>query len=311
MSTIYRFPHGSSVFSQQNFCRNAVSGVLLGCYFPESYFRKTSRSRNFAHRKENRCHATINQHTNRSSIEFHALSPFGLRESIKNAPQPDERTVKLGKTLRTLQEQLPTLLQKPLPPQMLSPNITLNLFPSTHPHLPSVTGRVAYSAALWTSPIAWGRLPLISNVRLEILSERMIRPDRLSKSSCNSRTEKLVVRWRTVSKSNQQSTGTFSQITRRNEGVEKLTEWFGAGRSGDNGKEFTGLFIFEFDEEGRVLTHTIEHAQESGQWERGVGAKVVGLTDWLLGGMKGDEHRERAPFPAFCDGKSEQSTGIK
>jgi hypothetical protein len=60
-------------------------------------------------------------------------------------------------------------------------------------------------------------------------------------------------------------------------------------------REFTGLFIFEFDREGRILSHTIEHVQESGQWERGVGAKVVGLTDWLLGGMRGGEE----PCPAF------------
>ncbi|KAL2259445.1 hypothetical protein VTK26DRAFT_6889 [Humicola hyalothermophila] len=65
---------------------------------------------------------------------------------------------------------------------------------------------------------------------------------------------------------------------------------------GASDKEFTGLFIFDFDREGRILTHTIEHVQEGGQWEKGVGAKVVGLTDWLLGGMRGGD----APCPAFA-----------
>ncbi len=74
---------------------------------------------------------------------------------------------------RILQERLPTLLQSPLPQEILSPNISLHLFPSTHPHLPTVSGRVAYIAALWTSPIAWNRVPIVGNVKLEILSERM------------------------------------------------------------------------------------------------------------------------------------------
>jgi len=66
-------------------------------------------------------------------------------------------------------------------------------------------------------------------------------------------------------------------------------------------KEFTGLFIFEFDREGRILHHTIEHMQQGGQWEKGVGAKVVGLTDWLLGGIKGGGTAGGGPVaPAFA-----------
>ncbi|KAH6850863.1 hypothetical protein B0I37DRAFT_404607 [Chaetomium sp. MPI-CAGE-AT-0009] len=91
-----------------------------------------------------------------------------------NNKPPDDRKVKLGKTLRILQAHLPTLLQSPPPQGILSPRITLHLFPSTHPHLPTVSGRVAYTAALWSSPIAWNRLPLVGNVRLHILSERML-----------------------------------------------------------------------------------------------------------------------------------------
>lgn len=55
----------------------------------------------------------------------------------------------------------------------------------------------------------------------------------------------------------------------------------------DDKKEFTGLFIFDFDEEGRIASHTIEHVERGGRWGNGVGAKVVGLTDWLLGGLRG------------------------
>lgn len=210
-----------------------------------------------------------------------------------------------------MQDRLPTLLQKPLPPEILSSKITLNLFPSTHPHLPSVSGRVAYSAALWTSPIAWGRLPLISNVRLQILSERMIKHARISGPNRNIHMEQLVVRWRTLSKTSDWGTSVLPVGMGSNDNVDKITGWLGSGigsnKPKDETKEFTGLFIFEFDEEGKVLTHTIEHAQEGGNWENGVGAKVVGLTDWLLGGMKGNGRGEGAPCPVFWHGLSDQN----
>ncbi|CCD46367.1 hypothetical protein BofuT4_P119170.1 [Botrytis cinerea T4] len=198
-------------------------------------------------------------------------------------------------SLRILQERLPTLLQSPLPQEILSPQITLHLFPSTHPHLPTVSGRVAYSAALWTSPIAWGRVPLVGNVKLEILSERMSQT-----SSCRGSTrEQLIVRWKTIGKTKNKGTGGFYKGIGARENVDKITEWLGGGSGEDDSKEFTGLFLFEFDEEGRIWSHTIEHVQEGGNWEKGVGAKVVGLTDWLLGGMKNGRGDEGSPCPAF------------
>lgn len=228
---------------------------------------------------------------------FTGSAPRYLSPPLGQDPQkpPDERTVKLGKTLTILQKRLPTLLQKPLAQEILSPQITLHLFPSTHPHLPTVTGRVAYSAALWTSPIAWGRMPLISNVKLEILSERMIKNSPLSSSN---RKEQLIVRWRTVGKSKGKGMGAFYKGIGSKESVDKITEWLGGGKGEDDAKEFTGLFIFEFDEKGRIVSHTIEHVQEGGNWEKGVGAKVVGLTDWLIGGIKG-RGQEGTPCPAF------------
>lgn len=256
---------------------------------------------------------------------------------------PDERTVKLGKSkcathpsfhlptlrhifkttqtdvfrlaLRILQARLPTLLQSPLPSEILSPQISLHLFPSTHPYLPTVSGRVAYIAALWTSPIAWGRVPIVGNVKLEILSERMVRknPGPLTSSSSLAssgsgsghgvgyRSEQLVVRWRTVGKTRSKAAAS--------EQVDKITEFLGGGGTvKDDSKEFTGLFIFEFDEEGRILRHIIEHVQEGGNWEKGVGARVVGLTDWLLGGLKGKGEGEGTgtPCPAFWHVDREQ-----
>ncbi|KAI5787076.1 hypothetical protein EDC01DRAFT_172267 [Geopyxis carbonaria] len=102
---------------------------------------------------------------------FRATVPLAQNRGDDKQPV-DERTLQLGKTIRILQERMPTLLHTPLPSDILSPHITLHLFPSTHPDLPTVRGRVAYIAALWTAPVAWGRLPG-GSTRLEVLSERM------------------------------------------------------------------------------------------------------------------------------------------
>ncbi|EMR71921.1 hypothetical protein UCREL1_1053 [Eutypa lata UCREL1] len=201
----------------------------------------------------------------------------------KKPMQPDEeRKLNLGKTLRILQERLPTLLQSPLPQEILSPNISLHLFPSTHPYLPVVSGRVAYIAALWTSPIAWNRVPIIGNVKLEILSERMVnQPLHFSPRRAGACTEQLVVKWRTASNKSKDN-----DLSLAEQGEHKLDEALRGSISQGDKKPFTGLFIFEFDRDGKIISHTIEHVDEHGEWEKGVGAKVVGLTDWLLGGIK-------------------------
>jgi hypothetical protein len=187
--------------------------------------------------------------------------------------------------VRILHERLPTLLVSPLPQDILSPQITLRLFPSTHPHLPTVSGKIAYVAALWTSPVAWGRLPLLGNVKLHILSERMIRNGSSPNSVSSSGNEKLVVRWKTCGK----------------EAESKVAQILSRDRSEDEKEEFVGLFIFEFDEEGRLVTHTIEHVEEGGNWDRKT-AKVISVTDWLLGRALGKKD-EDVPGLAlgYCD----------
>lgn len=93
--------------------------------------------------------------------------------------------------------------------------------------------------------------------------------------------EQLIVRWRTTSG---KSIGWRLPFRDLFQASEEQTD-----------KAFTGLFIFEFDSEGRILSHTIEHVQSGGEWQKGVGAKFVGLTDWLLGGMRGGNEG----LPAF------------
>ncbi|KAL6720227.1 hypothetical protein ACLMJK_002148 [Lecanora helva] len=199
---------------------------------------------------------------------------------------PDERTLKLGKTLRILQTRLPTLLASPLPQEILSPHISLHLFPSTHPHLPTVSGRVAYHAALWTAPMAWGRVPIVGNVKLIILSDRVVKNgfDALrSHSSTSVGNERLIVRWKTCGKTKGKGMGALYRGIGASEQVDKITEWLGGDARDD--EEFCGLFIFEFDEEGRISCHTIEHVDQGGNWDKT--SRVVTLTDWLLGRMNG------------------------
>ncbi|KAL7275190.1 hypothetical protein RUND412_001889 [Rhizina undulata] len=191
----------------------------------------------------------------------------------------DERTLGLGKTLRILQERLPTLLQSPLPTEILSPSISLHLFPTTHPHLPTVRGRVAYIAALWTAPVAWGRLPG-TNVRLEVLSERMIKPSHPGES------EKLIVKWRTSSPS---STTTSSSS---NSNPQKIQ----LGTTAVDDGEFSGLFIFEFDEKGRIQSHTIENADENLGGDQP--SSVITITEWLLKKAAGKE--QEVPAGGFA-----------
>ncbi|CAN9171921.1 hypothetical protein CC77DRAFT_1023007 [Alternaria alternata] len=209
-------------------------------------------------------------------------------------PEPDERgkerlnerNLKLGNTIRVLHDRLPTLLISPLPQDILSPHISLHLFPSTHPHLPTVSGRFAYAAALWTAPVAWGQVPVLGNVKLEILSERMVKNG--ASSASNVRNEKLIVRWQTC-KSEKKDNGQVSDV------VEKITSIVAGSKRPH--QEFTGLFKFEFDEEGRILNHIIEHTEEGQHWDRT--AKVISVTDWLLGRAWG-RREEVSPSLAFA-----------
>lgn len=237
------------------------------------------------------------------------------RSSLASGEKPpDERTLQLGKTVRTLHERLPSLLQSPLPSDILSPQISLHLFPSTHPHLPTVSGRIAYVAALWTAPVAWGRVPLVGNVKLTILSERMVRNGGSTSSGEKWREENLIVKWKTCGKTHHRdaSGGTYQNNDIGNRDPVDRIRSFIAGtttissplprlnNSAGDGKdeEFTGLFIFSFDEQGRIVKHVIEHTEEGGHWDRMT--RVVSVTDWLFGQFNGSKKREQMPELAWC-----------
>lgn len=234
-----------------------------------------------------------------SKLWFTSAAPQRYSGPGYNAdhPPPDERTIKLGKTLRILQERLPSLLASPLPQDILSPHISLQLFPSTHPHLPTVSGKIAYTAALWTAPVAWGRVPVVGNVRLEILSERMVKNGGYGTAK-DARQEKLIVRWKTCAKAQKGEGGQLSET------LEKITKIISKSPQSDD--EFSGLFIFEFDEEGRILNHIIEHIDSGSNMDRT--AKFISVTDWLLGRAWGrSSNGDGTPGLAFARCRTERA----
>ena len=157
--------------------------------------------------------------------------------------------------------------------------------------------------------MAWSSLPLVGNVKLQILSERIVRagtvldPDGCSESESGD--ERLVVRWRTEPRREGHKGGSAGAASKSNKALssspssEKLSHTsakngVNKGLSvllgGDapifklsNEEQFTGLFIFSFDEEGRISSHTIEHADDAGGWDRT--AKFVTLIGKARGSL--------------------------
>ncbi|RDW69142.1 uncharacterized protein DSM5745_08902 [Aspergillus mulundensis] len=303
----------------------SVSSRIIRFYHPRPHARSASSHSPIRHdipRSPAQTHLPLLPSRPGSGFDFKYSLTDDLNPPNDHKP-PDERVIKLGKTLRTLSPLLPTILTNPLPPHILSPSVTLHLFPSTHPHLPTVKGRTLYRAALWAVPVAWSSVPLVGNVKLQILSERIVRGGavrgqqmdsaHVAPKNGDSGDERLVVRWRTErtqststpstpppSEPRKPDAGTRDESkTNTNKGLSVLLGGDAPIFKPSRDDQFTGLFIFSFDEEGRVLTQTIEHAEDAGGWERT--AKFVTLTDWLIGKARGSLD---APQPAglCCSG---------
>lgn len=152
-------------------------------------------------------------------------------------------------------------------------------------------------------------MPLVGNVQLVILSERMVRNGG-SAVTLENREEKLIVKWKTCGKTiHRDGTGGIYRgmgLAVAKDPVEKI-RGFIAGTKDDHlasatgerdSEEFQGIFIFEFDDKGRVMKHTIEHTEEGGHYDRMT--RVVSVTDWLLGRFNG-KRKEEEPALALCE----------
>lgn len=181
--------------------------------------------------------------------------------------------------------------------------------------------------------MAWSSVPLVGNVKLQILSERIVRggtildPEHNDQQDCGD--ERLVVRWKTeprtesrpfhdaenpsaASSQAAQTAGPGTEASQQshlssskngtNRGLSKLLGGEEPIFKLSKEEQFTGLFIFSFDEEGRILTHTIEHADDANGWDRT--AKFVTLTDWLIGKARGTLDPAQTPGLAMgsCEG---------
>lgn len=125
------------------------------------------------------------------------------------------------------------------------------------------------------------------------------------------RDEKLIVKWKTCGRTKHRDGTGGVYKTRglaRRDPVDRIREFI-AGSSADeqavakklegqDEDDFTGIFVFEFDEEGRVVKHVIEHTEEGGDCDRMT--RVVSVTDWLLGRFNG-KGQTRLPELALCE----------
>ena len=139
--------------------------------------------------------------------------------------------------------------------------------------------------------------------------------------------EKLVVRWKTVSNSDTPSTATSSWAASSDSTAPSIPNGNGNGglnRSlskllgGDKpifslgaDSEFSGLFIFSFDKDGKIASHTIEHADENHGCDKT--SRVVTLTDWLLGKARArkSDQEELVPGLAMRACREEWSRGSR
>ena len=152
---------------------------------------------------------------------------------------------------------------------------------------------------------------MVGNVKLKILSERMYKNGGGSgnDSARSTRQERLIVRWRTCKNDESNVTadgaGPLYRGLYRNQASDDGRSKTSQHGDKDNDHEFSGLFVFEFDEHGRILSHMIEHSQEGGNWDKM--PRMINVTDWLLQKAWGKKLDE-APGLAlgYCEVKQDQ-----
>ena len=162
--------------------------------------------------------------------------------------------------------------------------------------------------------MAWGCVPIVGNVKLNILSEKIVRTGFVNLPQVNDKPdlgeEKLVVRWKTEKKNGNgastnaaaNSSAASGNTANGNGGINSgLSRLLGGDKPIFNlnkGDDFSGMFVFSFDSKGRIATHTIEHADESHGFDKT--SKMVTLTDWLLSKAKWGRGREEELIPGLA-----------
>ncbi|KAK5730467.1 hypothetical protein LTR15_000404 [Elasticomyces elasticus] len=100
--------------------------------------------------------------------------------------------------------------------------------------------------------------------------------------SLASRDEKLIVKWKTCGKTKHRDPtgGVYRGRSGKpdKDPMDRIIEFIAGSKDSttdivkrsqeEQEQEFTGLFVFEFDEKGRIVKHVIEHTDEGGRWDR-------------------------------------------
>jgi hypothetical protein len=144
----------------------------------------------------------------------------------------------------------------------------------------------------------------VGNVQLSILSERMVKNGDAG-DTANAGNEKLIVKWKTCSKTEgDQNMDHGSNVSETVQRMAQVVE-----DSTQQDEEFVGLFIFEFDEEGRIMKHIIEHVEEGQSLDKTT--RVISVTDWLLGRAWGKRSEDGSPGLALAQGRDRAAAGEK
>ncbi|KAK9463079.1 uncharacterized protein V1516DRAFT_671894 [Lipomyces oligophaga] len=228
-----------------------------------------------------------------------------LQFTGKDDPEIDydrqKREGDLGKSLDTLMQVLPNL-QHELPPSwLLSPNIQLRLFPTSHPNLPAIHGRTAYLAswrlAQWILPlIVLGPIEGLTGVLDSATTSTSSRSESSSTPSTSTQSDKSglsgllgwigdphrekltfkIINMRVVTDDAFETADTVTKLIVRWQVTyarRYLSEDDGSGnasvvvgsRSPVSKTEpsiVTGLFTFEFDSAGKLVVHSIDDIEE-------------------------------------------------
>lgn len=135
--------------------------------------------------------------------------------------------------------------------------------------------------------------------------------------------EQLRVRWRAVPSSSSTRTAIPNATVGDGDGASPTHPNLFPANKGETDGGFTGLFIFTFDDKGRILSHTIEHADEG--WRTGkdqaeeAGLGFLGVAEWLLKKAKeatagegvGGRKRTEPGFVFLREAKGQEKEQVK
>jgi Mitochondrial protein up-regulated during meiosis len=153
------------------------------------------------------------------------------------------------------------MLHTPLPASIISDNITLQILPVTHPHLPSVSGRTTYNTTIKLLQFLVTNLLISPESTLLILSARL---DSTNKSwnESDEMPPKFLIHWRTCSPEIQSGSYYPHSWSSSLASMDPATLARTLGILSHEYPVLTGIFEFEFDPACKaIVVHTINNLE--------------------------------------------------